>query len=157
MSFDRHRDGLFWSSLFSISGEQKKHILNRIKESQLDYTSQWLATKMLEFSGMRRIFDYRADDHCMQTACERVALKFMLCDSDFAKDILSDEELEKANDVYARKQYNSKILKKLLSHFLVLLNHFQSLVIRIGSILQFRLLMNFVRCKRRKLAVRLVN
>ena len=134
MSFDRHRDGLFWSSLFSISGEQKKHILNRIKESHLDYTSQWLATKMLEFSGMRRIFDYRADDHCTQIACERVALKFMLCDSDFAKDVLSDDELEKANEVYARKQYNSKLLKKLLSYFLVLLNHYQSLEMSIGSI-----------------------
>ena len=134
MSFDRHRDGLFWSSLFSISGEQKKHILNRIKESQLDYTSQWLATKMLEFSGMRRIFDYRADDHCTQIACERVALKFMLCDSDFAKDVLSDDELEKANEVYARKQYNSKLLKKLLSYFLVLLNHYQSPEMSIGSI-----------------------
>ena len=125
MSIYRHGDGLFWSSLFSFSGEQKKHILNRIKESQLDYTSQWLATKMLEFSGMRSISDYRADDQCMQSACEHVALKFMLCDSDFAKDILSDEELEKANEVYARKQYNSKLLKKLLSCFLVLLNHLQ--------------------------------
>ena len=145
MSFDRHRDGLFWSSLFSISGEQKKHILNRIKETQLDYQSQWLATRMLEFSGVRHVSDYRADDQCIQTACEHVALKFMLCDSDFAKDILSDEELEKANDVYARKQYNSKILKKLLSHFLVLLNHLQSLDIRIGSIFTIPIIDEF--CK----------
>ncbi len=133
MSMYRHGDGLFWSSLFSISGEQKKHLLNQIKETQFDYTSQWLATKMLEFSGMRTS-DYRADDLCMQTACEHVALKFMLCDSDFAKDMLSDEELEKANEVYARKQYNSKLLKKLLCDFLILLNHLQSPDHRIGSI-----------------------
>ena len=83
MSFDRHRDGLFWSSLFSISGEQKKHILNRIKESQLDYTSQWLATKMLEFSGMRRISDYRADDRCTQIACERGSSIIVNCSRSF--------------------------------------------------------------------------
>lgn len=123
MSFYRQRDGLFWSSLFSVSGEQKKRILNLIKDSQPGYTSQCLTAKMFEFSGMINVSDYRANDHCMQTACERVALKFMLCDSDFAKDVLNDEELEKANEVYARKQYNSKILKKLLNCFFVLLIH----------------------------------
>mgnify|MGYP003309778481 CR=1 FL=1 len=30
------------------------------------------------------------------------------------KDLLTEEELTKANEVYARKQYNSKILQKLL-------------------------------------------
>ncbi len=121
MSINRHGDGLFWSSLFSISGEQQKQLINRIKEFPINYTSQWLATRMLDFSGMN-FSEYRADDPYVQTACEHVALKFMLCDSNFAKDILSDEELEKANEVFARKQYNSKLLKKLLCGFLMLLN-----------------------------------
>ena len=30
----------------------------------------------------------------MQAACEHAALKFMLCDSDLAKDLLSGEGLE---------------------------------------------------------------
>ena len=121
MSINRHGDGLFWSSLFSISGEQQKQLINRIKEFPINYTSQWLATLMLDFSGMN-FSEYRADDPYILTACEHVALKFMLCDSNFAKDLLSDEELEKANEVFARKQYNSKLLKKLLCGFLMLLN-----------------------------------
>ena len=121
MSIYRHRDGLFWLSLFSISGEkEKKHLLRWIEERHIDYTSQWLASELLEVSGMNHS-EYRADDPCMQAACEHVALKFMLCDSDLAKDLLSEEELAKANEVYARKQYNSKLLQKLLCDFLNLL------------------------------------
>ena len=121
MSMYRHRDGLFWLSLFSISGEkEKKYLLRLIEERHIDYTSQWLASELLEVSGMNHS-EYRADDPCMQAACEHVALKFMLCDSDLAKDLLSEEELAKANEVYARKQYNSKLLQKLLCDFLNLL------------------------------------
>ena len=121
MSIYRQRDGLFWLSLFSIQNEkEKKILLKRIKENHIDYTANWLALKMLEISGMD-YNEYRADDPCMEIACERVALKFMLCDSDLAKDLLTEEELTKANEVYARKQYNSKILQKLLNNFLYLL------------------------------------
>ena len=121
MSMYRHRDGLFWLSLFSIPSEkEKKQLLKWINERHIDYTSQWLASELLEVSGMNHS-EYRADDPCMQAACEHVALKFMLCDSDLAKDLLSEEELEKANEVYARKQYNSKLLQKLLCDFLNLL------------------------------------
>ena len=91
-----------------------------IEERHIDYTSRWLASELLEVSGMNHS-EYRADDPCMQAACEHVALKFMLCDSDLAKDLLSEEELAKANEVYARKQYNSKLLQKLLCDFLNLL------------------------------------
>ena len=121
MSMYRHRDGLFWLSLFSIPSEkEKKQLLKWINERHIDYTSQWLASELLEASGMNHS-EYRADDPCMQAACEHVALKFMLCDSDLAKDLLSEEELAKANEVYARKQYNSKLLQKLLCDFLNLL------------------------------------
>ena len=122
MSMYRHRDGLFWPSFFSIPSEkEKKQLLKWINERHIDYTAQWLASKMLELSGMG-LFEYRSDDPCMQAACEHVALKFMLCDSDLAKDLLNEEELAKATEVYARKQYNSKLLQKLLSDFLNLLH-----------------------------------
>ena len=121
MSMYRHRDGLFWLSLFSIPSEkEKKQLLQWIKERHIDYTSQWLASEMLGLSGMGHS-EYRADDPCMQAACEHVALKFMLCDSDLAKDLLSKEELAKANEVYVRKQYNSKLLQKILHDFLNIL------------------------------------
>jgi len=118
MSTCRHRDGLFWPSLFSVPSEkEKKQLLKWIQEHHIDYTSQGLANEMLELSGMGHS-EYRADDPCMQAACEHVALKFMLCDSDLAKDLLSEEELAKATEVYTRKQYNSKLLQKLLHDFL---------------------------------------
>ncbi len=121
MSMYRHRDGLFWLSLFSIPSEkEKKQVLKRINERHIDYTSEWLAREMLETSSMG-YSDYRADDPCMQAACEHMALKFILCDSDLAKDLLNDEEVSKAHEVYARKQYNSKLLQKLLHDFLNLL------------------------------------
>ena len=121
MSIYKHRDGLFWLSLFSISNEkEKKQLLKWINERHIDYTAQWLASEMLELSGMGHS-EYRADDPCMQAACEHVALKFMLCDSDLAKDLLSEEELAKATEVYARKQYNSKLLQKILHDFLNIL------------------------------------
>ena len=121
MSMYRHRDGLFWLSLFSIPSEkEKKQLLKWIEERHIDYTSQWLASEMLGLSGMGHS-EYRADDPCMQAACEHVALKFMLCDSDLAKDLLSEEDLAKAKEVYARKQYNSKLLQKILHDFLNIL------------------------------------
>ena len=121
MSMYRHRDGLFWLSLFSIPSEkEKKQLLKWINERHIDYTAQWLASEMLELSGMGHS-EYRADDPCMQAACEHVALKFMLCDSDLAKDLLSEEDLAKAKEVYARKQYNSKLLQKILHDFLNIL------------------------------------
>ena len=121
MSMYRHRDGLFWLSLFSIPSEkEKKQLLKWINERHIDYTAQWLASEMLEVSGMGHS-EYRADDPCIQAACEHVALKFMLCDTDLAKDLLSEEELAKANEVYVRKQYNSKLLQKILHDFLNIL------------------------------------
>ena len=121
MSMYRHRDGLFWLSLFSIPSEkEKKQLLKWINERHIDYTAQWLASEMLGLSGMGHS-EYRADDPCMQAACEHVALKFMLCDSNLAKDLLSEEELAKANEVYVRKQYNSKLLQKILHDFLNIL------------------------------------
>ena len=94
MSMYRHRDGLFGLSLFSIPSEkEKKQLLKWINERHIDYTAQWLASEMLKLSDMGHS-EYRADDPCMQAACEHVALKFMLCDSDLAKDLLSGEGLE---------------------------------------------------------------
>lgn len=120
MSIQRHGDGLFWPSLFSISERKQKGLIDRIKNSKIEYSGQLLAMKMLECFPMQNQ-DHRSYNLSMQIACERVALKFMLCDSDFAKDMLSCEDYEKACDVYARKQYNSKLLKNLLCIFLSLL------------------------------------
>ena len=124
MSFYRRGDGLFWPSLFSVSKEEEKDFIYQIKNILPDYTnytSQVLAIRMLEHPE-KNILNFSSADPCVQSACERVALKFMLCDSDLAKDLLDEGELEKANEVFARKQYSSKVLKKLLGYFLCLMN-----------------------------------
>lgn len=122
MSMHRHRDGLFWLSLFSIDEKQKKKLLNYIcdENNSHPYDPKQFVFFMLENS---MLYDRGeiSNDSGFQTACEHVALKFMLCDSNLANDLLSEEELAKANEVYARKQYNSKVLQKLLHRFFELL------------------------------------
>jgi len=119
MSIYGHGDGLFWLSLSSfIDGKEKKKLLEQLAADQTEYTAKDLASCMLLLSSIN--FHYSADDRCVQAACEHVALKFLLCDSDFAKCLMSAEDLAKANELYARKQYNSKLLKKLLRDFLKL-------------------------------------
>lgn len=126
MSMQRHGDGHFWSSLFSVNtGEQKKEILQKIKNSSVKYSSSDLAFIMLRISNMS-VLDYNLDDTCVEKACERVALDFLLSYSDIAEDLLGEEEYEKAKELYSRNQYNSKILTKLLCDFLLLLNRIDS-------------------------------
>lgn len=123
MSFYRQGDGLSWPPLFSIPENEKKEALKRIQETNADYSNRTLAERIIAYAEGISIGYSAASDPCVQTACERVALKFMLCDSTFAEDLLTAEELSKANEVYARKQFNSKLLQKLLIAFLNLLYH----------------------------------
>ena len=122
MSIFRHGDGLFWPSLFSVNNDRnKKQILHQIRQNKIEYDRKLLATRMLQCSDPH-LMTFKTPDDCMQIACEHVALKFMLFDSDFAADLLDEQDLEKAKEVYTRKQFNSKILQKLLRDFLALLD-----------------------------------
>ena len=116
MSMYRHRDGLFWPSFFST----KKEELKKLHEYDTVYSPHWLAEEMLRLTNIKDS-EYESNDPCTSAACEHVALKFMLCDTDLARELLSEEELAKANELYARKQYSSKLLKKLLQTFYNLL------------------------------------
>ena len=116
MSIFRQRDSLNWLSFFSISEKEKKQTLDRIQKIHLEYDSACFARDLL-YATKLHPQDFRTDESATQIACEYVALKFMIEDTDFAKDILSSEDFEKARAVFARKQYNSKILKHLLSCF----------------------------------------
>ena len=123
MSNCRQRDGLFWPSLFLIPDEKRiKQTIKWLKDCHADYDGKNFMFYMLKATAMPETRKYRPDDACMAKACEIVALKFMLDDTDFAKNMLDDDEYEKARSVYARKQYNSKILQQLLTYFLLLLS-----------------------------------
>lgn len=120
MSIFRQRDSLDWLSLFSVSEKEKKQTLQWLQQIQMDYDSRYFSYELLEVTGLNPR-DFRTDDIATQIACETVALKFMLEDTKFAKDLLNAEDFEKAQSVFARKQLNSKILRNLLSCFFKLL------------------------------------
>ena len=120
MSIFRQRDSLDWLSLFSVSEKEKKQKLQWIQQIQMEYDSQYFAYALLEATGLSP-HDFRTNDAATQIACETIALKFMIEDTDFAKDLLSAEDFEKAQSVFARKQLNSKILRNLLSCFFKLI------------------------------------
>ena len=120
MSIFRQRDSLDWLSLFSVSEKEKKQTLQWIQQIQMEYDSRYFVCDLLQISGLNP-HDFRTDDTATQIACEYVALKFMIENTNLAKDLLSAEDFEKAQSVFARKQLNSKILRNLLSRFFKLL------------------------------------
>lgn len=121
MSIYRQRDALFWASFFSVSEKEKKQAIKQIQDYPVNFDRQSFAQYVLDATGIS-LSDIRCDNPATQSACERVALKFMIADSDFAKDFLDSEEYEKAKQTFARKQFNSKVLQKLLNKFLTALS-----------------------------------
>ena len=119
MPYFRQRDGLSWLSLFSVQPNEKEKVLEQLRATTIEYSGKAMTRQLFSGSSSAK-FDFTSSE--VQTACERVLLKFMLCDSDFAKDYLNGEEFVKANEVYARKQYNSKLLQTLLRAFSDLLS-----------------------------------
>lgn len=131
MSTHRHKDGLFWPSLFYPSIPQDRDTsetllqeeLSQIRQISCEYDSRILTREMLSLTSLDAYAWHQEAiaNAAPVLACERVALKFMLEDTDLAEALLSEEELEKAQATYARKQYNSAALKRLLALFCGLL------------------------------------
>ena len=123
MSIFRQRDSLNWLSFFSIPEKDKKQILDQIQKIDWEYDGARFA-QALSYATKLQSHDFRTTEPAVQNACEYVALKFMIKDTHLAKDILSSEDFGKAQAVFARKQYNSKILRHLLSCFFKLLKDY---------------------------------
>lgn len=121
MSMFRQRDSLNWLSLFSVSEKEKKQLLQLIQHNQAEYNSYRFACALFYATGLEP-HEFRTDEPSTQKACEFVALKFMIEDTDLAKELLSAEDFEKAQAVFARKQLNNRILRSLLSDFHYLLH-----------------------------------
>ncbi len=119
MSYNRRGDGFFQPSL-SLLNDQEKYCKELKDKSRHTPTAQheYLLHMMTDIhSGM-----YQEQQNILQKACERVALSFMIEQSDYAELLLTEDEFEKASAVFARKQYGSKILQKLLDYFSQLLS-----------------------------------
>lgn len=110
--FQKNRVDFDWSTFFCTKNEKEK-LIKELKSPQTE-VYRW------------EQFDYcipeefRNDDTCKQ-AFKIVVLKFCIEDTSFARDVLSTEALEKCTAQLLRKQYDSKLLKDLLSKFCYLL------------------------------------
>ena len=108
--FQRDRVDLEWSTLFNVQ-KDKELIIRQIKSIGYEhYDARTLQCFMME--NVREVSDVFA------AACEITALKFCIEDTSFARDVLQEKDFNKVVEVYSRKQFNSKVLKNLLSIFL---------------------------------------
>lgn len=108
--FQRDRVDLDWSTLFNVQ-KDKELIIKQIQSTKhINYDARTLQSLMME--NVREVSDDFA------AACEIAALKFCIEDTSFARDVLQGKDFDKAVEVYSRRQFNSKVLKNLLSSFL---------------------------------------
>ena len=117
-------DGLIWSSFFNADKEK----FEQSGGMQID-AEHYDELRLIESLGLNIINVERCgtplEGHVLvehleeeiYDACERAVLEFCLNVTDFAKDVLTEEEYEKAISLFARKQTNSKILRTLLARF----------------------------------------
>ncbi len=117
MSFERRGDGFFQPplSIFKKQDEYIKYLKANPPEpaTEQDLSLQMCGSIPIHTEAQREI---------LKKACNRVALFIMLEESKYAERLLTAEEYEKAYNSYRRKQYDSKLLKRLLDYFGVLLN-----------------------------------
>ena len=114
MSIDRREDSPFWLSSFSLSDTERSRITQQLEAGTLTYSAEVLVQYMCQNQGYRY---HMLDRKQLEKSCEIVALKTVLCNTSLPYDFLIEEERAKANAVFARGQYNSKILQKLLCVF----------------------------------------
>lgn len=113
--FQRNWVGLDWSTLFS-SEKDKGKLIRQIQS----YPSELLDWD--KRSHLISVPEERNQDEAFKQACKIAVLKFCIEDTSFAQDLLSEEEFEKCSTCFLRKQYDSKLLKALLSKFCYLLS-----------------------------------
>lgn len=122
MSFDKQGVGLSWPTLFTLKKNQLDDIVKSLQSNKIEYNQDNLVYNMNLISDL----NFHNYDNAIKKACESVALKFILIDSDLGLDLLSSEEYNKSLELFSRKQFNSKILQKLLLIFCYLLNNYSN-------------------------------
>lgn len=108
---------LFWSTFFNCENDatRKREIIKLIKSATAeDYQSAHLVNFL-------DLHDIQPHDEAYTRACEAAALSFCLEYSDFAREFLSEENYDKALNLFKRKQYSGNACKELLSKFVALL------------------------------------
>lgn len=106
-----------WSTFFNLSEEDKKKYFQQIKLQYLNFESADIAKTFSSLSN-----DY--NDNFFIQALKIELLDFCINEKNFALEILSAEEYEKSIMLFKRKQYESKLLNRVLKTFLCFLNYF---------------------------------
>lgn len=109
-----------WSTFFNLSEEEKNKYFQLIKLQNFNFESADVSRIFYSL----RYNDYN-DNYFMQ-ALKIELLDFCINEKNFAREILSDEEYEKSIMLFKRKQYESKLLNRVLKTFLCFLDYFQS-------------------------------
>lgn len=122
--FYRDMDGFLGLSIFDVKKEDfdKRGGMQLQAECyNLDSLIERLGLNIIDvkWQGTELESHYGVEDtdEEFKVACERTVLEFCLTLTNFAKDVLTEEDYTKALAHFQRKQFNSKILKTLLARF----------------------------------------
>lgn len=113
----RNGVGLDWSTFFNLTKEEKEKFLKQVKVENVE-NFKWDQYRFL-FDFDRQSFS----DESFDVALRIEVLNFCIEETNFAADILTEENYSKCLEVFKRKQYDSKLLKSLLGAFVCFLYH----------------------------------
>ncbi len=111
----RNGVGLDWPTFFDLTKEGKEKFLKQVKVDNVEN---------FKWDQYRFLFDFdrqSISDESFDAALRIEVLNFCIEETNFAADILSEEDYSKCLEVFKRKQYDSKLLKSLLGAFICFL------------------------------------
>lgn len=111
----RNGVGLDWSTFFNLTKEEKEKFLKQVKVENVE-NFKWDQYRFLFNFDRQSISDKNFD-----AAFRIEILNFCIEETNFAADVLSEEDYSKCLELFNRKQYDSKLLKSLLGAFLCFL------------------------------------
>lgn len=113
----RNGVGLDWSTFFDLTKEGKEKFLKQVKVENVEN---------FKWDQYRFLFDFdrqSISDESFDAALRIEVLNFCIEETNFAADVLSEDDYSKCLEVFKRKQYDSKLLKSLLGAFVCFLYH----------------------------------
>lgn len=115
--FQRNGVGLDWSTFFNLTKEEKEKFLKQVKVENVEN---------FKWNQYRFLFDFdrqSISDENFDAAIRIEILNFCIEETNFAVDVLLEEDYSKCSELVKRKQYDSKLLKSLLGTFVCFLYH----------------------------------
>lgn len=115
--FRKNIAGLCWPVIFNFDKKEADRVLSRAREMNSGNTGiDSFYTLVCAEYGDKEFpcpEEFKLRDDALEQACYIATLKFCLEDTTFASDVLTEEEYQKALNLFERGQYNSALLKNL--------------------------------------------